>query len=116
MIVAANPPGALALAVLPRSRVTCWMAAPDVVIYLGAGQRVLGPLEELVELAGSHEIVLVARSVADPVGAAGEGRESGVRQPIARAVRSAASCSRCATGRRPGAARGVAQLLRRRRR
>jgi glycosyltransferase involved in cell wall biosynthesis len=68
LIAAANPPGALALAVLPRLAQHLLDGGADSLIYLGAGQRVLGPLEELTELLNHHQIVLVARSIADASG------------------------------------------------
>jgi glycosyltransferase involved in cell wall biosynthesis len=72
LIATANPPGALALAALPHLARHLLDGGADSLIYLGAGQRVLGPLEELAELVSSHQIVLVARSVAGSSGAAGD--------------------------------------------
>ena len=73
LIAAANPPGALAFAVLPHLAQHMLDGGADSLIYLGAGQRVLGPLEELTGLLSHHQIVLVARSIADASGAAGDG-------------------------------------------
>ena len=73
LIAAANPPGALAFAVLPHLAQHLLDGNIDSLIYLGAGQRVLGPLEELMGLLSRHQIVLVARSVADASGVAGDG-------------------------------------------
>jgi glycosyltransferase involved in cell wall biosynthesis len=61
LMAVANPPGALAMAVLPHLAHALLEDGADSLIYLGAGQRVLGPLEELSELADRHQIVLVAR-------------------------------------------------------
>jgi glycosyltransferase involved in cell wall biosynthesis len=71
LMAAANPPGALAIAVLPYLAHALLDGGADSLIYLGAGQRVLGGLEELTELVGHHQIVLVARSVANSPGAPG---------------------------------------------
>jgi glycosyltransferase involved in cell wall biosynthesis len=73
LIAAANPPGALASAALPRLLRHLLDGGADTVIYLGAGQRVLGSLKELAELVRSHEIVLVSRAVVDPAGVTYEG-------------------------------------------
>jgi glycosyltransferase involved in cell wall biosynthesis len=73
LMAAANPPGALAMAVFPHLAHALLEDGADSLIYLGAGQRVLEPLDELTELAGRHQIVLVARSTADPSGAATDG-------------------------------------------
>jgi len=73
LIAAANPPGALALAILPYLAQHLLDGGVDSFVYLGAGQRVLGELEELTDLVSRHQIVLVARSVAEPAGAAGDG-------------------------------------------
>jgi glycosyltransferase involved in cell wall biosynthesis len=73
LIAAANPPGALAIAVLPYLAHALLDGGADSLVYLGAGQRVLGALEELTELVSRHQIVLVARSVTDSSGAAGDG-------------------------------------------
>jgi glycosyltransferase involved in cell wall biosynthesis len=69
LLTAANPPGAMALAVLPQLARHLMVAGAESVIYLGAGQRVLGPLEELAELVSSHQVVLVANSPLDSSGA-----------------------------------------------
>jgi glycosyltransferase involved in cell wall biosynthesis len=72
LLATANPPGALAAAVLPRLVLHLLDGGAEALVCLGAGARVLGPLRELTELAGEHEIVLVSRSVADPAGATGD--------------------------------------------
>ncbi len=77
LMAAANPPGALAMAVLPLLVGALFDAGAESVVYLGAGQRVLGPLSELEMLLASHALVLVARAGPerlDPLGAfVGEG-------------------------------------------
>jgi glycosyltransferase involved in cell wall biosynthesis len=73
LVAAANPPGALSFAVLPRLVQHLLDGGADALVYLGTGQRLLGPLEELMELLDHHQIVLVARSVADASGAADDG-------------------------------------------
>jgi glycosyltransferase involved in cell wall biosynthesis len=73
LIAAANPPRALALAVLPYLARHLMDGGDDSLVYLGAGQRVLGELEELADLVSRHQIVLVARSVADSSDAPGDG-------------------------------------------
>jgi glycosyltransferase involved in cell wall biosynthesis len=73
LVAAANPPGALALTVLPHIVRYLLGGGADSLVYLGAGQRVLGELEKLAELVSRHQIVLVARSVAESSGAAGDG-------------------------------------------
>ncbi len=95
LIAAANPPGALAFAVLPHLAQHLLDGNVDSLIYLGAGQRVLGPLEELTELLSRHQIVLVARSVPDASGAAGDG-------PAFAADRSRGAFSRELVGLRDG--------------
>ncbi len=73
LMAAANPPGALAMTVLPHLAHALLEGGADALIYLGAGQRVLGPLEELTGLVSRHQVVLVARSVADPSARAADG-------------------------------------------
>jgi glycosyltransferase involved in cell wall biosynthesis len=77
LIAAANPPGALALAVLPQVASHLIDGGAESVIYLGAGQRALGPLEELAELVSSHQIVLVASSPSDASGVGAEAEPFG---------------------------------------
>jgi glycosyltransferase involved in cell wall biosynthesis len=72
LMAAANPPGALPIAVLPYLARTLLDGGARSLVYLGAGQRVLGALEELGELLTGHQIVLVARSTADPAGSAAD--------------------------------------------
>jgi glycosyltransferase involved in cell wall biosynthesis len=62
LMVAANPPGALAAAVLPRLLRLLLDEGGGPVIYLAAGQRVLGSLKELWDVLGTHSFVLVARA------------------------------------------------------
>jgi glycosyltransferase involved in cell wall biosynthesis len=66
LLLAANPPGALAMALLPHLARRVFEAGAQSLLYIGPGQRVLGPLEELRELVAAHPIVLVARVGADP--------------------------------------------------
>ncbi len=77
LLALANPPGALALAVLPLLVRAVLDAGAGSVVYLGPGQRVLGPLTELETLLARRSLVLVARAGAersDPLAAfAGEG-------------------------------------------
>jgi glycosyltransferase involved in cell wall biosynthesis len=73
LLAAANPPGALAMVALPHLAHALLEDGADALIYLGAGQRVLGSLEELTELLSSHQIVLIARSVVGSSSAAGDG-------------------------------------------
>jgi glycosyltransferase involved in cell wall biosynthesis len=78
LLVAANPPGALAITVLPRLVLTLLGRGAERVIYLGHGQRVLGPLAGLAALLADHQIVLVARPAPDPsVAAFGHDRTGG---------------------------------------
>jgi glycosyltransferase involved in cell wall biosynthesis len=74
---AANPPGALPIAVLPDLARTLLDGGAESVIYIGSGQRVLGPIVELEQLLASRAIAIVARLGAEPRGAipafAGEG-------------------------------------------
>jgi hypothetical protein len=62
LLALANPPGALALAVLPLLVGALFDADADAVTYVGSGQRVLGPLDELETLLVSRSVVLVARA------------------------------------------------------
>ncbi len=61
MIAACNPPGALALALLPHLMRDLLDGDGRGVLYLGAGMRICGPLTDLEEAMTTHEIVLVAR-------------------------------------------------------
>ena len=61
LLAAANPPGALSMAVLPELMRVVLASGAGSAIYIGAGQRVLGPLVELEQLLDDHEVVLVAR-------------------------------------------------------
>lgn len=65
LVAAANPPGALALAALPHLVQAMLNDGAASVIYLGAGQRVLGPLDELAALLADHQVVLVARATTE---------------------------------------------------
>jgi glycosyltransferase involved in cell wall biosynthesis len=62
LLAAANPPAALNMAVLPHLLRAVLAAGADSVLYLGAGQRVLGSLDVLVDLIDEHDVVLVARA------------------------------------------------------
>ena len=66
LLAAANPPGVLSMAVLPHLVRLLLEAGERSAIYIGAGQRVLGPLSELLELLDDHEVVLLARASAGP--------------------------------------------------
>jgi glycosyltransferase involved in cell wall biosynthesis len=61
LLLAANPPGALAVAVLPRLLRQLLDEGDGPVVYLAASQRVLGPLQELCDLLEAHSTVLVSR-------------------------------------------------------
>jgi glycosyltransferase involved in cell wall biosynthesis len=65
LLAAANPPDALAIAVLPLLFETLLGEGAESVIYLAAGQRVLGPLDELTDSLSEHQVLLVARLAAD---------------------------------------------------
>jgi len=80
LAAAANAAAALPMAVLPHLvRAVLQSGAPSVV-YVGAGQRVLGPLTGLLELLEEHSVVLVARLQADhgPVAAFADDPTRGV--------------------------------------
>jgi glycosyltransferase involved in cell wall biosynthesis len=78
LLVAANPPGAVAIAVLPQLVLTLLRSGAESVIYLGCGQRVLGPLDGLSARLADHQITLVARPAPDSsVAAFREDRTSG---------------------------------------
>ncbi len=62
LLAAANPPAALNVAVLPHLLRAVLAAGADSVLYLGAGQRVLGSLDAFVNLIDDHDVVLVARA------------------------------------------------------
>jgi glycosyltransferase involved in cell wall biosynthesis len=64
LLAAANPPGALCLAALAPLMRVLLDSGEGPVLYLGAGQRVLGPLSELLELQQDYEVAVVARPVA----------------------------------------------------
>ena len=61
LIAAANPPGALAIAALPRLLSMALNEGAQSVLYVAAGQRLLGPMSEFTELLNDHQVVLVAR-------------------------------------------------------
>ena len=61
LLAAANPPDALVTAVLPLLFGALLGEGAESVIYLGAGQRVLGPLHELTRSLADHEVLLVTR-------------------------------------------------------
>jgi glycosyltransferase involved in cell wall biosynthesis len=60
-VAVANPPGALALAALPALAGKLLEEGAESLMYIGAGQRILGPLAELEALLGKSSLVLVAR-------------------------------------------------------
>ena len=57
LLAAANPPGALALALLPHLARRLLGSDVESLLYLGHGQRVLGPLDELQALLSAHQVV-----------------------------------------------------------
>jgi glycosyltransferase involved in cell wall biosynthesis len=61
LIAAANPLGALEIAVLPYLIRVMFGFNEQTVTYIGAGQRLMGPLTDLFHALDHHEIVLVAR-------------------------------------------------------
>jgi glycosyltransferase involved in cell wall biosynthesis len=80
LTIAANPPGALATAVLPQLLHLLLDKDEGPAIYLAAGQRVLGSLKEMWDALATHSVVLVARARVPPAGgygAFGEERGSG---------------------------------------
>ena len=95
LIAAVNPPGALAFAVLPHLARKLLDAGARSVIYIGPGQRVLGPLEELEQLLADRALVLVARLEQNHPMSWRRLREK------PNAASSAATCWACAPGRRP---------------
>jgi glycosyltransferase involved in cell wall biosynthesis len=77
LMAAANPPGALAAAVLPRLLRLLLDEGEGPVIYAAAGQRILDSLAELWDVLGIHSLVLVARAQIPP--ADGHGAFAGER-------------------------------------
>lgn len=71
LISACNSPDALDLALLPALARVALDGGDGSVVYIGAGQRILGKLDQLLELQSAHQVVLVAREVDDlhPAGA-----------------------------------------------
>jgi glycosyltransferase involved in cell wall biosynthesis len=61
LLSGANARGALPFAALPYLVRHVLEAGASSVLYLGAGQRLLAPLQELLALLPEHDIVLVAR-------------------------------------------------------
>jgi glycosyltransferase involved in cell wall biosynthesis len=82
LLAAANPPGALPIAVLPDLVRAIFKGGAESVIYVGAGQRVLGPLSELAALLRDSQVALVARA--------------GLQRSAGGAVGSSNNGSRCA--------------------
>jgi glycosyltransferase involved in cell wall biosynthesis len=62
LLAAANPAGALSMAVIPHLIRRVLASGDGSVLYVGAGQRVLGLLNALVSLTRDHDVVLVARA------------------------------------------------------
>lgn len=75
LLAAANPPGALSMAVLPHLMRRLIDSDERGAVYLGAGLRLLGALSELLELLDEREVVVVARASggADEVSAPPQG-------------------------------------------
>jgi glycosyltransferase involved in cell wall biosynthesis len=71
LMAAANPPGALAAAVLPRLLRALLDEGEGPIIYAAAGQRILGPMKELWEVLAVRSLVLVARAQVPPAGGPG---------------------------------------------
>jgi glycosyltransferase involved in cell wall biosynthesis len=65
ILAAANAPGDLAMALLPRLVQTVLADGAETVLYIGAAQRVLGPLHKLAALLAAHQVVLVAHLSGD---------------------------------------------------
>ncbi len=84
LLAAANPPGALALALLPHLARRLLGSDVESLLYLGHGQRVLGPLDELQALLSAHQVVLVARCAPDPAAVAGSFTGEGARGAFSR--------------------------------
>jgi glycosyltransferase involved in cell wall biosynthesis len=61
-LVGANAPGALAIAVLPYLVRAVFTSGATSVLYIGSGQRILGPVAELCSLLGDCQLVQVART------------------------------------------------------
>jgi glycosyltransferase involved in cell wall biosynthesis len=62
LLAAANAPAALAIVALPHLVRAVLSSGATSVIYIGAGQRLLAPLQELLALIPAHAVVLVART------------------------------------------------------
>ena len=62
LLAAANPSGALPVAVLAQLMRLVLASGDGPAIYIGAGQRVLSSLSALVDLTEEHDVVLVARA------------------------------------------------------
>ncbi len=62
LLAGTNAPAALTFAVLPHLVRHVLEAGASSVLYLGAGQRLLAPLQELLALLPDHDIVLVGRA------------------------------------------------------
>jgi glycosyltransferase involved in cell wall biosynthesis len=85
LLAAANAPAALDIAVLPYLARAVLAAGEQSLIYVGAGQRIVGPMSELLELLDTHQVALVAHPIsgADTLVAAPEvGRGTFSRQLI----------------------------------
>jgi len=62
LLAAANPPGALRIAVLAHLIKHLLDSGERTVLYVDAGQRVLAPLADLERALDEHDVVLVARA------------------------------------------------------
>jgi glycosyltransferase involved in cell wall biosynthesis len=65
LLAAANPPGALTLAVLPYLMREVLASRGEPALYIGAGERLTGPLTEIEQLLVDHEILVVARATGE---------------------------------------------------
>jgi glycosyltransferase involved in cell wall biosynthesis len=62
LLAAANAPGALPMAVLPYLVSDVLRSGAPSVLYVNAGQRVLGPLTRLLDMLEKHSVALVTRA------------------------------------------------------
>jgi glycosyltransferase involved in cell wall biosynthesis len=66
LIAATNPPGALAFALLPLLMRVVLQAGGGSAVYIGAGQRIAGPLGAFRDLLAERQLALAARPRAAP--------------------------------------------------